>query len=111
MGSGTRAELRIRVGFQIPKCSRIPRSWRKKAVAGRRALHALRKRSLRVFLLRLVPRAAGWGSRSLPSFCEHAERGENPVSTANPHEDKPMLDEPPPVLGTWPNVYRFVLAY
>ena len=26
-------------------------------------------------------------------------------------EDKPIVDEPPPVLGTWPNVYRVVLAY
>jgi hypothetical protein len=23
----------------------------------------------------------------------------------------PILDEPPPFLGTWPRVYRFVLVY
>ena len=22
-----------------------------------------------------------------------------------------MIDEPPPVLGTWPRVYRFVICY
>ncbi len=24
---------------------------------------------------------------------------------------KPILDEPPPILGTWPRVYVFVLIY
>ncbi len=24
---------------------------------------------------------------------------------------KPILDEPPPILGTWPRVYVFVLSY
>jgi hypothetical protein len=33
------------------------------------------------------------------------------VTTGDSREDKPILDEPPPVLRTWPNVYRFVLAY
>lgn len=28
-----------------------------------------------------------------------------------PEESKPILDEPPPFLGTWPRVYRFVLIY
>jgi hypothetical protein len=26
-------------------------------------------------------------------------------------EDKPILDEPPPALGTWPRVYTAVLIY
>ena len=26
-------------------------------------------------------------------------------------EAKPILDEPPPFLGTWGRVYRFVLGY
>jgi len=26
-------------------------------------------------------------------------------------EPKEILDEPPPVLGSWPRVYRFVLCY
>jgi hypothetical protein len=25
--------------------------------------------------------------------------------------ERPMLDEPPPVLGTWPRVYAFVLCW
>ena len=33
------------------------------------------------------------------------------MTIRDPREDKPIVDEPPPVLGTWPNVYRFVLAY
>jgi hypothetical protein len=27
------------------------------------------------------------------------------------NDDRKMLDEPPPVLGTWPRVYTFVLCY
>jgi hypothetical protein len=26
-------------------------------------------------------------------------------------EEKPVVDEPPPVLGTWPRVYAFVVGY
>jgi hypothetical protein len=33
------------------------------------------------------------------------------VTNGDPRADKPIVDEPPPVLGTWLNVYRFVLAY
>ena len=33
------------------------------------------------------------------------------MTIGDPREEKPILDEPPPVLRTWPNVYRFVLAY
>ena len=33
------------------------------------------------------------------------------MTTGDPREDKPILDEPPPLLGTWPKVYWFVLAY
>jgi hypothetical protein len=25
--------------------------------------------------------------------------------------EKPLIDEPPPVLGTWPRVYGFVVCY
>jgi hypothetical protein len=28
-----------------------------------------------------------------------------------PQDEKPILDEPPPVLGTWSRVYIFVLCY
>jgi hypothetical protein len=28
-----------------------------------------------------------------------------------PDEEKQIPDEPPPVLGTWPRVYTFVLCY
>jgi hypothetical protein len=33
------------------------------------------------------------------------------VTPGDLRDEKPMLDEAPPVLGTWANVYRFVLAY
>jgi len=26
-------------------------------------------------------------------------------------DERPIPDEPPPVLGTWPRVYAFVLCY
>jgi hypothetical protein len=26
-------------------------------------------------------------------------------------EEKPLIDEPPPVLRTWPRVYAFVVCY
>ena len=26
-------------------------------------------------------------------------------------DERPVIDEPPPVLGTWPRVYVFVLVY
>ena len=29
----------------------------------------------------------------------------------NPVPEKPVIDEPPPFLGSWPKVYRFVLIY
>jgi hypothetical protein len=29
----------------------------------------------------------------------------------SPEEEKPIADEPPPLLGTWPRVYVFVLFY
>ena len=28
-----------------------------------------------------------------------------------PHGERPILDEPPPFLGTWPRVYACVLAF
>ncbi len=28
-----------------------------------------------------------------------------------PIDERPVVDEPPPFLGKWPNVYRFVLIY
>ena len=28
-----------------------------------------------------------------------------------PDEERPIPDEPPPVLGSWPRVYAFVLVY
>jgi hypothetical protein len=27
------------------------------------------------------------------------------------HDERPVIDEPPPFLGTWPRVYRFVIVY
>jgi hypothetical protein len=26
-------------------------------------------------------------------------------------KERPVIDEPPPFLGKWPNVYRFVVIY
>jgi hypothetical protein len=26
-------------------------------------------------------------------------------------DEKQVIDEPPPILGTWPRVYRFVICY
>jgi len=33
------------------------------------------------------------------------------VTIGDQRAEKPIVDEPPPVLGTWPRVYRLVLAY
>ena len=33
------------------------------------------------------------------------------MTIGDPRGDKPIVDEPPPLLGSWPNVYGFVLAY
>ena len=33
------------------------------------------------------------------------------MTNGEPRQDKPIADEPPPVLGSWANVYRFVLLY
>jgi hypothetical protein len=33
------------------------------------------------------------------------------VTEAPLGEGRPVIDEPPPVLGTWPRVYVFVLCY
>ena len=33
------------------------------------------------------------------------------MTIGDPREDTPIVDEPPPVLGSWPSIYCFVLAY
>jgi hypothetical protein len=35
----------------------------------------------------------------------------NPDVNSMPSDEKPILDEPPPALGTWPRVYTAVLIY
>ena len=36
---------------------------------------------------------------------------QNPLAQGKDDEPREIADEPPPLLGTWPRVYRFVLAY
>jgi len=35
----------------------------------------------------------------------------HPESRHESRKERPILDEPPPFLGTWPRVYRFVLLF
>ena len=52
-------------------------------------------------------------SRHEPLPGSHHESGHE-SGHESPHEsrkDRPILDEPPPFLGTWQRVYRFVLLF
>src|ERR1700679_2257941 len=103
------------MGPALPEHSRIARP-RRKGAPRRRVVHALWQGRLHFLFLRLVPRVAGRRCRRLPPLRQHAERRESPVmEDARPVPEKGfekvILDEPPPFLGTWGRVYRFVLIY
>ena len=54
-------------------------------------------------------RTAGGRARRVPDLCESAERRKDAVSKTGKRPSG--AEEPPPFLGTWRNVYVFVICY
>src|SRR5579872_1517827 len=98
------------MGFQLPAARGDSRSWRK-AHARRHALHPLWKRGLCVHGPLLVPGITGRRSGRIPHLCQLAERRKDFVSETPEEEARRTVEEPPPFLGRWRNVYIFVVCY
>jgi hypothetical protein len=57
-----------------------------------------------------VDRAAQWRSRRSSPVKKHGPE-ESPKVMSETRRERPIADEPPPVVGSWPRAYAFVLGY